>query len=176
MSRLLLGLILLTLAGALSGCGSERDGTGVWQQICDEEAAAPCDEAYVYELHLGRYGDQLSGIVVRYLFEDIALEPFQRTNECGCFLITSGRMDDTQFGFTLYEPALPRIPDTSFQPVQACAPSATSIPAECDDRIFDLREAGDQLDGTIACGDSARPIRFRRVAGRPRTACHEAPQ
>lgn len=167
-------LLIIIALGSLVSCGSERSHTGVWQQVCDEDAPEPCDPAFVYALHLGRYGDQLSGLVVRHQFEDIALDPYQPTNECGCFFMSGGRAKNGMLSFTLFEPDRPRLPAPNFMPDPSCAPSPAEIPADCADRVFTLEEIDDDLQGTVSCDGQTRPIRFRRVPGRPRTACVEA--
>ncbi len=125
----------------------------------------------MYELHLGRYGTQVTGLLVRYSFEDIALDPYQRADECGCFFLSGGKARGDRLSFAVHQPEAPGVPDASFRPATQCAPSAQALPPECDDRLYDLTEVDGVLEGYTQCGDVRRPLRFQQVAGRPRRAC-----
>ncbi|MEZ4465849.1 MAG: hypothetical protein R3F43_15655 [bacterium] len=90
--------VALLIGLSVLGCTSEREFSGIWQQICDD--AHPCAEGGLrYELHLGRYGDALTGILVRYRDPGPDLDPFRKSNDCGCFFVDSGRAGDETVGF-----------------------------------------------------------------------------
>ncbi|MCA9547349.1 MAG: hypothetical protein KC613_23260 [Myxococcales bacterium] len=160
---------LIAAALLWTSCGAEREHTGVWQQVCDEAAPSPCGD-FVYELHLGRYGSKTSGLVVRYHFEDVSLDPYQRSDECGCFFVEGGRADDEGIAFALHRADEPGRPETDFRFPDACGPAGVP-PPDCVGRRFELSEVDGELEGSSRCGSDTTPIRFRKVAGRPRRAC-----
>lgn len=152
---------------AVAGCDAELNFSGRWQMIesCTQQ---DCD-GFVYELHLGQYGDSLAGMVVRYLDQGDGYS-FERTSECGCFLIEAGKAKNDQLRFQLHRPDLPGPPEGN-EKNAACSP----IPADpCQDRIFILKGEEDILSGQMLCNtDDPEPlsIRFQSVVGRTRTVC-----
>lgn len=168
-------LALALVVAALTGCGAEREFTGVWQQVCEpDQAEAPCAD-FVVEAHLGRYGDKVTGLLVRYRLQDVALDPYQRSNECGCWFLQGGRAQEDRLAFALFEPAVPRVPDEAFAPDEACAPRAADIPPACEDALYSLRADGDDLVGEVRCGAEARTVRLRPTSGSPRRVCLPVP-
>lgn len=176
MLPVLLGL--WAAVGALS-CGAERDYTGVWQQVCEPDEAPEACGDFVVEAHIGRYGDKVTGLLVRYLFRDVALDPYQRSNECGCWFLDGGRARSDGMAFELFESKVPRVPDEGFRPDTDCAPSAAQMPPACDapgdDSLYNLREDGDDLLGEVRCSGVIHPVRLRPTAGRPRRVCLPVP-
>ncbi len=155
-----------------TACGPERDLSGVWRLTDCGPAGQACADGYVYELHLGRYGDGVTGVVVRYRFQGADLDSFQRQHECGCFFIESGTADEDRLRFELFEPGVARLPDPAFiSPDPACRPP----PPECVGRRFALDAgAGDTLRGEITCGAGTGPaaeVSFTRTRGKVRTTC-----
>ena len=73
----------------------------------------------MYELHLGRYGNTVTGILVKYRAED-GLDPYQRTNVCGCYFIESGRAGDETLEFRI------------FSPVETCSNMSSDADEPCD--------------------------------------------
>lgn len=168
-------LLLLCVLWALPACDGLPDYTGVWQQVCaDEEDQTLCGR-YALELHLGSYGDKMTGLVVRYLFTDAALDPFQRSNECGCWFIQGGRNQPKLSAFTLFEPHVARVPDERFAPAATCAERAQEIPAFCENALFRVHEEGDELVGELRCAGHTEPLRFVPSTGRPRRHCLSVP-
>jgi hypothetical protein len=165
---------LLLLGLCLLACGAEKGLTGVWQQVCDDTAQSPCvNEAL--EVHLGRYGDSVTGVVVRHLFEDANLDPYQRSQECGCWFIQGGRVRVERVAFTLYQPGEPGVPDEAYQPDPECAEAATRLPPACPEALYTLRLVEGDLVGELRCGATRRPMHLRRTNGRPRRNCLPAP-
>lgn len=169
-----LAVVGLALPLALS-CGAERDYTGVWQQVCEPDEAPEACGDFVVEAHLGRYGDKVTGLLVRYLFRDLALDPYQRSNECGCWFLQGGRALSDGLAFALFEPLVARVPDEAFEPAVDCAPSAAQMPPACDDTLYSVREDGDDLLGEVRCGGETHAVRLRATAGRPRRVCLPVP-
>lgn len=181
MSRLGL-LVLLALLGA-AGCGSEREFSGIWRTTaCGEGLArADCDD-FVYELHLGRYGDRVAGLVVRYVFDRSDFDNFQRPQECGCYFIEGGLATETGLQFRLFEPKTGRFaqPDTLDTDL-GCG--SASLLQSCSGHRFELTGDTDLLEGITDCDredemplspvhHAETPIRFERVVGQPRTECY----
>lgn len=166
--------LLLPLAvAALAGCGSERELSGVWRQTACEAGLARDDcSGFVYELHIGRYGDQVAGVVVRYVYDRSGFGNFQRPRECGCYLIEGGRATDESLEFRLYDTGTPRYPqpDTADRDLACTSPDLLTT---CTGRQFVLEGDADLLMGTTDCaGTGAQPIAFERVVGQPRTECY----
>lgn len=157
----------MSMLVALSACSAEREFSGVWQQVCDE--AHPCVEGGLrHELHLGRFGDAVTGLVVRYRDPGPEFDPFRKSNDCGCFVVDSGRAGNSDLRFRLDSPDQPGYPDQAGTRDESCVPA----PPECPDRTFVLRVAEDDaLEGTMGCGDTEVAVRFEAVSGRTRTAC-----
>lgn len=146
-------------------CQPEREYSGLWQQKGGDSAG----DGYVYELHLGRYGDSLSGMVVRYLDQGEGYS-YERTSECGCFLIEAGRVHENHLRFQLHRPDLPG-PTEAKSENPACSPIPTDL---CQERIFVLNGDDEELTGQILCNsDDPQPLRvtFHSVFGRTRTVC-----
>ncbi len=163
--HLLLGILAITL----SSCGPEREHSGVWRMAsCGDDTT--CADGFVYELHIGRYGDGVAGVVVRYQYQGAELDSFQRQHECGCFLIQSGVASDTRLRFELFEPDVPRLPDDGFlSPEPACRPP----PPACGGQRFLLDGDGDTLRGEMRCGGATggTTVNFEKAGSRPRTTC-----
>jgi len=163
----LLPLVLLS-------CGPERDFSGVWRQTaCDDDLSRADCSGFVYELHIGRYGERLSGLIVRYVYDRGGFDSFQRPKECGCFLIEGGLADDEGMQFTVYDPGTARYPqpDTRDQDL-GCQTRA--LLTDCADRRFGLSGDEDEMVGETDCGNGEPlPIAFERVVGTPRTECYE---
>lgn len=170
----LLAVILLPLM--LAGCGPEREFSGIWRQTsCDDDLGQPDCEGFVYELHIGRYGDRLAGVVVRYVYDRGGFDSFQRPKECGCFLIEGGVADDEGILFTLYDAVTPRYPQPDTEDGDLGCPRTRLD--DCAGRRFDIDGEDETLEGVTDCGEDASdktlPIAFERVVGTPRTECYE---
>lgn len=168
-------IALCTLA-----CGPERAFTGVWQQVgCGDAEDVPCEDGYVYELHLGRFGSKVSGLVVRYTWQGDELDNFDKSNECGCFFINSGSARESGVSFALFNPGTPGVPSEDTRPEdRVCRFSSGESKAlpelpECRQRRFRLTlEDDDLFVGRLECaGELEQEIRFQRVTGRTREQC-----
>ncbi len=180
MHRLLFATLLPL---ALAGCGSEREFSGVWRQMpCDEGPASPDCSDFVYELHIGRYGDQLTGIVVRYVYDRSGLDSFQRPKECGCFFIEGGVAEGDEMRFRLHDATTPRYPQPdTLDSDLGCQTGQFST--TCAGRRFRLEGDDELMAGETVCGCPAGqadceeppglPVAFERVVGQPRTECYE---
>ena len=166
-------LRVLLLTAPLSGCGAERELSGVWRQTACEDGLARDDcSGFVYELHIGRYGDQIAGMVVRYVYDRSGFGNFQRPRECGCYFIEGGRATDESLQFRLFDTGTPRYPqpDTADRDLACTRPELLTT---CEGRQFVLEGDGDELTGYTDCnGTGAQPITFERVVGQTRTECH----
>ena len=161
LSILLVGLT----ATSVASCGSERTYSGIWRQVgCEDSSEVECrDESY--ELHLGRYGENLTGLVVRYRTKD-GLDSFQRSFACGCFFVEGGLALDDTISFGLYEP------DAECSPIPNGVGRGRCTTCECPERRFQLKEIDGALVGTVSCGDGVREsIRFEPSQGRTRRGC-----
>ncbi len=168
MRALLIILILLPLGS----CGANNEHTGVWQQAtCNGVEGQPCGEdGFLYELHLGRYGDAVTGVLVRYRFIEGGINNFDPTTECGCFIIGFGDANGDRLRFQLYGHDAPGLPDPDYKVPADCAP----LPGECRGRIFDLDGSDpDRLVGTVGCGsaDDTVEIEFETTDLTPRREC-----
>jgi hypothetical protein len=163
-------ITLLAVVGCLS-CGPERTYTGVWQQSqCGDDATRTDCDGYLYELHIGRYGDAISGVLVRYRYDETAFDGFRAPSECGCFLIDGGRARDDGFELRLFEPETPRTRSPDGASTNTCAPMG-----ECSGRRFDLMETSEGLEGQTSCDDGASvSLRFVPAVGSPRNQCFAA--
>lgn len=174
--RLLTAPLLLALALALPGCGSEREFSGVWRQTACGDGLAQADcGGFVYELHIGRYGDKMAGLVVRYRYDRSGFDTFQRPLECGCFYIGSGVADAAGMSFRLFDATTPRYPQPDTLDSELGCGTAT-VPAPCEGLRFVLEGDDELLTGHLDCGDDARsaqPIAFEKAVGAPRTECYE---
>lgn len=167
--------------GAAAGCGPEHGFSGAWKQNCDDPAKGGCgtpnapdtfaDGDFVYALHIGRYGDDVTGVAVRYL----GSQPNDPTAECGCFLVQGGRATDETLNLTLKltedgNGGGPGCKDVSarYDPV-ACAPALRSPP--CRELTFALTGDEDKLTGEAACDGVARPVEFVPASGKTRRNC-----
>ena len=167
--RYLVILSILTIGAlAVLSCGSERTSSGVWRDpgCVDDSEETPC-LSEVYELHLGRCGQTVTGVVVRYRGEE-GFDPYQRTNACDCFFVESGRADGDKLQFRLFEPD------------EACQATGTvgrggCTECDCAARRFKLvAQDGDTLVGTMTCPDQpSTTVRFVRSDGRVRTRCSD---
>lgn len=171
------GVSLLALIAGV-GCGPERKFTGVWRlESCAKdgppEGTSPCpDDPFMYELHLGRYGGEVTGLLVRYryAFADLTFGP---TDDCGCNFVVSGRADDDSVHFQIHEPTVPGCRDESEPRDAACDERSPAV--DCGVVRFDLEGDEDVLEGTLSCAAAEATeeykVRFRRESGRPRTLC-----
>jgi hypothetical protein len=173
-------VIVLAFAAALGSCGPERTFTGVWRlESCGGEGHAVCgDDPFTYELHLGRFGDDVAGLLVKYVVPGPDLDAFDAQNDCGCVFLQSGAAGDTSLAFQVQttEPgcADPQVP---LAQAQACGQPPVAL---CSDTVrFDLDGDDQELTGTIKCGTGTDAktfqVRFRREPGRPRTRCYTCP-
>ena len=151
----------------LSHCGSERALSGIWQQVpYDQQGQFVNESSPLYELHVGQYGERLSGLLVRYQVpNDLSLSTFDTRDQCDCTFISQGTIEP-QIAFSLYNPEQSYVLST---------PPACSLPDRECDRVFNLTEEEDNLVGETWCTDnkeeSKRLIRFERVAGIPVNQC-----
>ena len=172
MSRRDHALRILVAAVVLPGCGTERTLSGVWRQACGETGEACADERFVYKLHLGRFGTDMTGLVVRYanVGGDSTFDP---PRECGCFLVTSGSASDTQLSFDI-EPGTPGrfgCPTPAFDfAAEGCREALETPP--CRSMQFRLAGTDEALEGTISCDDAPEvPIAFTVASERLRKTC-----
>lgn len=157
---------------ALSGCGTDRALTGVWQQVCEGGEAACADAPFVYKLHLGRFGDDLTGLVVRYVNPD-GDATFDTLRECGCYLVTSGSASGLTTRFQI-EPGMPSAlgcPAPGYAFAAAGCKDALAAPP-CQAVQFELDGETDALVGTLTCDDGpVAAVRFEPVNERLRRTC-----
>lgn len=154
-------------AVSLSACESEREFSGIWRQVCDDEFLCTEDQT-VFELNIGRYGDEVTGTVVQYVYA-AELMTFDRLNDCGCFFMESGRASANGLGFRLLDPERPGYPDQNRTRADSCT---AMPPPPCVDGVFTLAGDEDQLEGRLSCDGVEGPvIRFRPARGAPRRTC-----
>jgi hypothetical protein len=165
----------------LAACGPERDLSGVWRlEACGPEGAeAPaCDgDAFVYELHLGRFGDDVTGLLVPYVFQGEGLDSFDKPNERGCHFLSSGSADGDALTFAVDEPGC--CPADAGEATSLCR--GTSAVIGCGSALFKLSGDDEGLEGTIECRPPAEAgadapthtfnVRFAPESGRPRKVC-----
>ena len=157
---------LLTLQVlALTACGSERTYSGIWQEVdCVDSSDSHCPTE-LHELHLGRYGRAITGIVVPYERQP-RLDSFQRVYACDCLFIQGGLSQDQTITFGTYQP------DAQCQDAESELRAEPCSQCQCPSMRYELREDGDDMVGTIYCGDvEHRDVRFKQVAGRSRRQC-----
>ncbi len=164
--------LLWASLGGVSGCEAERDLSGVWRQapLVGGEDAWDEGVAWLYELHLGRYAETLTGLVVRYQTPASRfLSPFERADRCDCSFVARGAAslsegEGESLAFSLLDPETRR----ALEPTPACALAS----AECD-RLFQLSLEGDDLVGESWCvgGGERQALRFRRVSGLVSSEC-----
>ena len=140
---------------AMFGCGPEREFSGVWRQAPDsrcEPAGSPAcgDDDYAYEIHVGRFGDDVAGLLFR--FPQSRLDPFDGP-EADCYFLTAGRATSSGFSFGLHDTE-----DGGWN---------------CVEPHFRLEGNDESLDALIECGEDIQPSRVRFVAhrGTPRRTC-----
>ena len=163
-----IGLATFYVAVCMLSCGSERSSSGVWRDdsCTDGDPSTPCPQ-YVYEMHLGRYGQTVTGILVKYVAED-GLDPYQRTNVCGCYFVESGRADEETLEFRIFssEEACSQESDEGKDPCNSCQCQAPRFKLTIDD--------DEVLTGSLRCpGESSIPTEFVRSSGRVRTTCKD---
>ncbi|MCA9541994.1 MAG: hypothetical protein KC620_24020 [Myxococcales bacterium] len=171
--RSLASFALLAVIALLSGCGPEREFSGVWRLTgCGTDRASPDCDGFVYELHLGRYGDRVSGLLVRYRYDPSGIDSFRRSQECGCFLLDGGRATSNGLRFLLFEADEPRFPQPDVTPVELGCGQLSEF-TECEGRRFDLTGDDETLEGTTV-SDCApeREVAFERQVEQPRTTCY----
>lgn len=161
-------LFALALFGAASlGCESEREFSGIWRQVCEGDFRC-ADGQVVYELNLGRYGDEVAGVIVQYVYA-ADLMTFDRLNDCGCFFVESGRAQGDALGFRILDPEDPGFPDETGTRAESCE---AQPPPPCVNGTFALSGDEDQLEGRLSCDGAPGPtIRFEPVNGTPRRTC-----
>lgn len=167
---------LSLIAGLLLACGPERTLSGVWQQVDCGDGDVACENDLLYELHLGRFGDKVSGVVVRYTFQGTELDNFGKNAECGCFVVENGRAQGDRIAFSLFRPGTPgqsrEVPDLTCRWPDETRNLVDTT--ECAGRQFRLaaEDGDDRLVGVVECADQrSQPITFRRVTGRTRDRC-----
>jgi hypothetical protein len=171
-TRLYMSVLMLSLSLLLTTCGAQRELSGIWQQIplVDNEPLSP-DIQILYELHIGQYGDRMTGLSVRYRQPDLnLLSPYDRGDRCDCAYLTQGLIDNDEeesLAFKIFQPEINRV--TSL-PV-----SCVLSESECI-RIFSLtiEDDEDRLIGKTWCEglESERiDVRFERVPGIPIQTC-----
>ena len=159
----------------LTSCGAERGLSGIWQQVaCDPlDASIPCPSR-VLELHLGRFGQGLTGIVVEYETES-GRTTFDGSSECDCSFIKSGYAveDNLRFSIDPQEASVSR----ACANLAAEAPdngSSPALPCELQERRFNLTWDGEFLTGVVFCRGNEQvvsEVRFIEATGQTRTRC-----
>ncbi len=172
MNRRGLAKSLLVATVVAPGCGTERTLSGVWRQACGETGEACAEDRFVYKLHLGRFGTDVTGLVVRYanVGGDSTFDP---PRECGCFLVTSGTATTTQLSFDIEPGTSGRhgCPTPAFDFAAAGCREALDQPP-CRSMQFKLEGTEDALDGTVSCDDAPEvPIAFTVASERLRKTC-----
>lgn len=161
------------------GCGPEHAFSGAWQQNCDAPEGGCADEPFVYMVHIGRYGDDVTGLVVRYVNEGA---PFDPRTECGCYVMQGGRATDDTVAFQIKLKAHPAAPgDGPGCPApehpfasQTCSEALAAPP--CETLRFDLSGDEDALAGRLTCDDAGASAarRFVPARGKTRRTCLSA--
>ena len=153
--------LILTLVSVLTfvySCGPEREFSGIWRQEIPPEPppckadgggeSPACDNRHVYELHVGRYGDDVAGLFMRYAAD--AIDPFE-AGEVDCFYLRGGRSsaDGFQFGILRHDRAA------------------------CPDLWFTLEGNDERLEARVECSQGVKPgvLAFLRARGSARTSC-----
>ena len=122
-------------------CGAERALSGIWRQ----EPESNQSSTRLYELHLGQYGDRLTGLVLRYRPpQSDLLSLYDRGDRCDCAYIIQGKATE-DIAFRLLNPSTTRVVS---DPI-----TCKLEEPECE-RIFDLREEQDELVGETWCSPS----------------------
>ena len=170
-------LLALMSIITLVQCGADRELTGIWQQVPFNEADSINQiPVTLYELHLGQYGERITGLSVRYQKPEAEfLSSFDRTDRCDCHYIVQGKTDE-QVAFTL----LNTENSYSINQPQNCQIET----AECK-RIFLLTLEDDELKGETWCENADElmhsdhssylheiiSVRFIRSSGIPTKEC-----
>lgn len=167
-----LGALGLIAALAAVGCGPEKTLTGRWQQDlsvdCEPEEGALCElrdvgDSWIYELHVHRFGDEVTGVFLRMRWEGGAAFDYEQIDTCRA--ISGTAEGDGRLDLTLDLPA--ELPEAAF-PATGCRDR---------DDFFRLTLEGDdeRLEGWATCGppDRSRPpnIAFQRARARPLSFC-----
>ncbi len=170
---------MLATATLVVGCGPEHTFSGAWKQVCDDTAGNQCFPDFVYMLHLGRYGDDLTGLAVRYVrADDPELSATEDSNnECGCYVVFNGSASSTKVRFSLdlggtSRGGGPGCPDPAFAfESEICLPDLASPQHPALD--FKLSGDEDALTGTIGAGDDIllQHVRFVPANDRTRRSC-----
>jgi hypothetical protein len=164
------GLLLLA-------CGPEHGFSGAWKQNCDDPAGG-CpqdgdelkDDRFVYALHVGRYGDDVTGIVVRYTGNT-----YDPLAECGCYIMQGGHATDSDLSFTLK-----LVADGNGGGPGCAAPGdrfgstcmdALQKPPICQTIEFKLNGDDDLLTGQRVCDGDSRAVQFVPASGKTRRTC-----
>ena len=158
-------------------CGSNRELTGIWQQVPFNEGDKLSETPIaLYELHLGQYGNRITGLSIRYQKPKADfLSTFDGSDRCDCHYIVQGKNDD-QVAFTLLQ-----MQETySVSGVASCQINTL----ECK-RIFLLTLEDDELVGEMWCENKDElmddpqlaywheviAVRFQRSTGIPTKEC-----
>jgi hypothetical protein len=160
------------LAMTMSSCGAERALSGIWRQVaCDPGSEVPTDcPNSVLELHLGRYGRDLTGLIVEYDRDTDTLASFSPIKKCDCVFVKGGYASGDTLYFGAYR-------TTQMEPAscgESLDPTDIDIQCESNDRQFELTQNGDLLEGFVYCGnrqESRISITFAEVTGEPRRRC-----
>jgi len=150
--------------------------SGAWQQDCDSVEGRCDDEPFVYMLHVGRYGDDVTGLVVRYVNSGA---PFDPRMECGCYVMQGGRAKDTSISLHLKLRAAAAAPGDGpgcpapTHPFASESCRAALADPPCSTLRFDLSGDDDILDGRLSCDDAAPGVtrRFVPARGKTRRTC-----
>ena len=162
----MMALYALVLTGSMS-CGSERVFSGTWRQA--ECAEGDDCGSFLYELHLGRYGDAVTGMLVRY--DALAPNSFDKPFECGCFVLAGGRATDGGLDFSVLQPGDFCGERSGESDMSSPASDCQSI-CECENLSFALVENGEELVGQRNCDGARGPeIRFVKFSGTVRNMC-----
>lgn len=148
-----LALILLCTT-CIVQCGSNRELTGIWQQVPlnDSDSFSQIPVA-LYELHLGQYGDKVTGLSVRYRKPEAEfLSTFERTDRCDCHYIVQGKNEE-QVAFTLLQ---------TQQEYSISTPINCQIEVTECKRIFLLNLEDDELVGETWCENSNETVHSNR--------------
>ncbi len=150
---------ILVVGLSLASCTAEDPFTGLWQEKPCE--SAPCLART--QMHIGQYGDAVSGIVT--WFHTIAgIDTFNAPSfECGCDYVQVGSvMNDTL-----------RLRTYSLR--EDCAEATPCNPCGCEPYVINLVMSQEsRLNGYVECEDGERhEIELLRVVGTPKNMCND---
>ena len=163
-------LVVCSVFLFLPRCGAQRALSGIWQQVPLEEFEGFSSESSpLYELHMGQYGERISGLLVRYQAPiDRSLSAFDIQDQCDCAFMTQGTINP-KIAFSLLD---------SDEAYVLSNPSPCRIEHSTCQRLFNLEEDPEfpeELIGSTWCLDrkeeTLRSLRFRRIVGVPLNQC-----